>query len=243
MRNDSKKMKLYGVGIGPGDPKLLTLRAKEILDGVSTIFVPKAKDGEASCARSILSKVIKKPKKYVELVFPMTKDKKKLSRSWQAAAKKVAQTIVKEKNAAFVTIGDPFVYSTYIYLLNALQKEYPNIESETIPGITSFCAASCVSGIPLVKQNEKLAVLPVGRDMAVIEKVLKEFDTVVLMKVGSKLNEVVALLNEMHLIRNAVLVSHAGLKDQRIIHNLNSLKDKKAAYLSVIIVKKKGLEW
>ncbi|MDP1853906.1 MAG: precorrin-2 C(20)-methyltransferase [Candidatus Omnitrophota bacterium] len=233
--------KLYGIGIGPGDPKLLTLRAKEILDSVKTIFVPKARDGEASCARSILNRVIKKPKKYIELVFPMTKDKQKLNLSWQAAAKKVAQTIAKERDAAFVTIGDPFVYSTYIYLLNAMQAQYPNIESETIPGITSFCAASCASGIPLVKQNEKLAVLPVGRDMAVIEKTLKEFDTVVLMKVGAKLGKVIKLLKKLNLIDNSVLVSRVGHPDERIIKDVSSLKDDKLGYLSVMIIRRQNI--
>ncbi|MEK6714517.1 MAG: precorrin-2 C(20)-methyltransferase [Candidatus Omnitrophota bacterium] len=239
MRNDHKKMKLYGVGVGPGDPKLLTLRAKKILDSVHTIFVPKAKDAEASCARSILSKVIKKPKKYVELVFPMTKDRKKLNLSWQTAAKKVAQTILREKSAAFVTIGDPFVYSTYIYLLEALKKGYPDIASETIPGITSFCAASCVSGIPLVKQNERLAVLPLGRDMAVIEKTLKEFDTIVLMKVGATLSKITNLLKRLKLIENSVLVSRVGHPDERIIRDIASIEDKRLGYLSVIIVRVK----
>ncbi len=236
---NSQTPKLYGIGIGPGDPKLLTLRAKEVLESVGTVFVPKAKDGEASYARSILNKAVKKTKKYIELVFPMTKDKKKLSLAWKKAADKVAQVIAKEENTAFVTIGDPFVYSTYIYLLEALKNSYPNIESETIPGVTSFNAASCVSGIPLVKQSEKLAVLPVGRDMAVIEKALKEFDTVVLMKVGAKLKKVIKLLKELRLIKNSVLVSRAGHPDEQIIKDVASIRGDKLGYLSVMIVKVK----
>lgn len=236
---NSTNGKLYGIGIGPGDPKLLTLRAKEILDSVHTIFVPKARDGEASCARSILRRVIKRPKKYIELVFPMTKNKQKLALSWQVAARRVAEVIAKEKNTAFVTIGDPFVYSTYIYLLEALNRNYPDITCETIPGITSFNAASCVSGIPLVKQNEKLAVLPVGRDMEIIEKTLKTFDTVVLMKVGAKLKKIINLLEKLKLINKSVLVSRVGHPNERIIKNLAAIKDEKLGYLSVIIVKVK----
>lgn len=231
--------KLYGIGIGPGDPKLLSLRAKEILDSVKTIFVPKASDGEASCARAILSKVIKSHKKYIELVFPMTKDKEKLNLSWQAAAQKVAAVIAKEKETAFVTIGDPFVYSTYIYLVEVINKNYPNIKTQTIPGITSYNAASCAAGIPLVKQNEKLAVLPVGRDMAPVEKALKEFDTVVLMKVGAKLRKVINLLKKLKLAENSVLVSRIGHPDERIIKDITSIKDDKLGYLSVMIVKVK----
>lgn len=243
MRDDykinSQTPKLYGIGIGPGNPKLLTLRAKEVLDSVDTIFVPKARDGEASCARSILNKIIKKPKKYVELVFPMTKDKQKLKLSWKNAARKVAEAIAKDGKTAFITIGDPFVYSTYIYLLNAITTEYPYIKIETIPGITSFNAASCVSGIPLVKQSEKLAVLPVSRDMAIIEKTLKIFDTVVLMKVGAKLKKVTKLLKKLNLIDNSVLVSRVGHPDEQIIRDIAAITDDKIGYLSVMIVKVK----
>ncbi|MDP3791974.1 MAG: precorrin-2 C(20)-methyltransferase [Candidatus Omnitrophota bacterium] len=240
MRNDYKKIacRLYGVGIGPGDPKLLTVKAMEILDKVNIIFTPRAKDGERSCARSIVEAAVPGSKNFIELTFPMTKDRKKLKSSWLGAAEKIAKELKKDRIAAFVTIGDPFIYSTYIYLLETLRKNFPDIRVETVPGISAFSAAAASSGLPLVKGNERLAILPVTKNLAGLKKTLKEFDTVVLMKVGSKLDRVICLLKEMKLIKNSVLVSHAGQAGERIVCDLSSLKDKKAGYLSVIIVKR-----
>lgn len=244
MRDDYKKIgsvkgKLYGVGIGPGDPKLLTIKAKEILDKVGIIFVPKANDNEASCARSIIEACVQGKKKYAELTFPMTKNKEILKTYWQNAASRVAFEVRKNKEAAFVTIGDPFIYSTYIYLLKTLRRNFPGIEAQTIPGISSFNAASASAQFPLVEGNERLAVLPVKKNLHGIREVLGEFDTVVLMKVGSKLKKVIRLLKEMDLAKTSFLVSHAGQPEEKIIRGLDSLKDEKLGYLSVIIVKRK----
>lgn len=231
--------KLYGIGIGPGDPKLLTLKAQEILNKVDTIFVPKAADERQSCARSIVEAATLSRKHFVELTFPMTKDKNKLKTYWLHAAKRIAKELKKNKISAFVTIGDPFIYSTYIYLLETLRKNFPNIESETIPGISSFNAAAASSGLPLVKGDEKLAILPVTKNLKGLREALKEFDTVVLMKVGAKLKSVIRLLKEMKLIKNSVLVSRAGQAGEKIISDLSSLNNRKLGYLSVILVKRK----
>ncbi len=107
-----------------------------------------------------------------------------------------------------------------------------------MPGISAFNAASSRVGLPLVKGNEKFAVIPVTRDLAGIEEALEQFDTVVLMKVGSKIRKIVFLLKKLGLIRNAVLISRVGHKDEKRIYDLASLRNKKAGYLSVILVRK-----
>ncbi len=241
MRDADKKIsgKFYGVGIGPGDPKLLTLRAAEILNEVDTVFVPMASDGGRSCARSIVEGATSGRKHFVELTFPMTKDKAILSRYWLRAAGRIADELKNKRSAAFVTIGDPFIYSTYIYLLETLRKNFPNIKAETIPGITAFNAAAAAGELPLVKGDETLAVVPVTKNFKGLRKILKGFDTVVLMKVGSKLESVIRLLKEMKLAKSSILVSHAGQANEKIIRGLSSLKDKRLGYLSVIIVKRK----
>jgi len=230
--------KLYGIGIGPGDPKLLTLRAKEILEEVDTIFSPKASEEGTSIARSIIEAGTSKPKEFVELTFPMTKDEMVLKIYWQRAAGKIAKAISKGKQVAFVTIGDPFIYSTYIYLLKALRQNFPNIEVETIPGISAFNAAASRAEVPLVEGDERLAILPVTRDLRGLREAFKEFDTIVLMKVGSKLDKIVALLKELDLLRSSVLVSRVGCPEEKIIRDFHSLKKgERRGYLSVIIVK------
>ncbi len=251
MRNDHNKVtgkpphqnfwcggKLYGVGIGPGDPKLLTIRAKEILNTVDIIFVPKAKDDGRSCARSIVESITSKPKRFIELTFPMTTDKKKLESHWLGAARRIVKELKMKRTAAFVTIGDPFIYSTYIYLLETLRNNFPGVIVETVPGVTSFNAAAASCGLPLLKGNQRLAILPVTMGLKDLRLMLKKFDTVVLMKIGSRLGKVIRLLKRAGLIKNSILVSHAGQAGEKIVRDLSSLKAERAGYLSVIIVKK-----
>ncbi|MGD0919515.1 MAG: precorrin-2 C(20)-methyltransferase [Thermodesulfobacteriota bacterium] len=230
--------KLYGIGIGPGDPKLLTLRAREILDQADVIFCPKGDEDKASWARSIIEATTSAPKEFIELPFPMTRNKRRLEVYWQKAARRIAQEIANGKQGAFITLGDPFIYSTYIYLARTLRKKFPEIEVETIPGISAFNAAAARAEIPLVEGDERLAILPVRKDLRGLREAFHAFDTVVLMKVGSKLDKVMALLAELDLLKQSVLVSRLGQPGEKMIHDLSSLKKiKKEGYLSVIIVK------
>lgn len=233
--------RLYGIGIGPGDPKLLTLKAKEILDRVDLVFCPKGDEGSTSWARSIVQSTTAAPKKFVELTFPMTRDKEVLRAYWQKAAERIAAEMAKGKEGAFITLGDPFIYSTYIYLLKTLRRDFPHIEVETIPGITAFNAAAARAQVPLVQGEERLAVLPVTKTLKGLREAFAVFDTVILMKVGSKLDRVIPLLKELNLLKSSVLISRLGHPEERIISDLSSLKgDNREGYLSVIIVKVPG---
>lgn len=235
---EEKAGKLYGMGIGPGDPSLITLKAKEILNRVDIIFVPKGSEDKASCARSIVEAVASGKKNFVELTFPMTKNESLLNRYWGNAAKRIKGELKKGKEVAFVTIGDPLIYSTYIYLLKTLRRDFPDINVETIPGISAFNAAASRVNFSLTQGDEKLAVVPVRKDLRGIREALAEFDTVVLMKVGSKLDKLISLLKELHLLRQSVLISRVGQQGEKIIYGLADLPDKKIGYLSVILVKR-----
>jgi precorrin-2/cobalt-factor-2 C20-methyltransferase len=230
--------KFYGVGLGPGDPKLLTIKAKEVLRKVNTIFVPISEKDKTSWAQSIVEAVIEEPKEIIKLIFPMTKNKNVLLNYWQSAAYEIAKRINEGKEVAFVTIGDPFIYSTYNYLLKALREYLPNIHPETIPGVSSFSAAASKVGVPLVEGEGRLAILPAGEDLNRSKWIFDEFDTVVLMKIGSKLNKVVKFLDKLGYLKHSTLVSHVGCANEQVIEDLSNLEDKRAGYLSVIIVRK-----
>ncbi len=233
--------KLYGVGIGPGDPKLLTLKAKEILEKVDLIFCPKGDEDKISWARSIIEATTSSPKEFVELTFPMSRNEKVLKAYWRKAARRIAEAVSKGKEAAFITLGDPFIYSTYIYLLRTLHQDFPSIEVETIPGISAFNAAAARAQVPLLQGDEKLAILPVREDLKGLREAFEAFDTVILMKVGSKLDKVMALLEELDLLKHSVLVSRLGQPGEKMIHDLSSLNPvQREGYLSVIIVKNPG---
>ncbi|HCD38992.1 MAG TPA: precorrin-2 C(20)-methyltransferase, partial [Candidatus Omnitrophica bacterium] len=133
-----------------------------------------------------------------------------------------------------------FIYSTYIYLLRIIKQDYPKIEVETIPGISAFNAAASRAGFSLLEGKEKMAVLPVNETMDGIEDALKDFDTVVLMKVGAKLQKVIRLLKQKGLAKNAVLISRVGHPNEKIIRNIANIKDKELGKISVILVKTKA---
>jgi len=229
--------RLYGIGIGPGDPKLLTLKAKEVIDRADVIFCPKGDEEGTSWARSIIETTASR-KEFIDLPFPMTRNRKVLKTCWEKAAQRIAGEIARGKTVAFVTLGDPLIYSTYIYLLGTLRQNFPDIEVETIPGISAFNAAAARAQIPLVQGDERMAILPVRKDLRGLREALNIFETVILMKVGSKLDKVLALLSELDLLKHSVLVSRLGQSRERMIHNLSSLKKaEREGYLSVIIVK------
>ncbi len=233
-----KSGKLFGIGIGPGDPKLITLKAKEALEGADIIFTPEARAGEGSLARSIIQDIITAEKKIVTLAFPMTRDEKKLQTHWESAAFKIAREISQGKTACFITLGDPFIYSTYVYLLKEIKTHFPKIQTETIPGISSFSAASARAQLPLIKKDENLIILPANSNFERIEKALEEFNTIILMKIGSKLKEVLDILKKHRLLKNSTLFSRVGMPNETIVRNLNVRTSEKLGYLSLIIVKK-----
>lgn len=237
--SSSQAPKLYGIGLGPGDPGLVTLKAKEMLDRVDIVFAPKSSDDAVSLAAEIVEAVTEKRKNLIELTFPMTRDENVLNKYWMNAARTIARHIRSGKEAAFVTIGDPSIYSTYGYLSRILSHNFKDIVVETIPGISAFNAASCRVQLPLAEGREKLAVVPVAGDLEGVRRALIEFDTIALMKVGAKLGKVTRLLKELGLIDKAILISRVGHKNEKVIRGLSGLRDKKAGYLSVILVRKK----
>ncbi len=229
----------YGIGLGPGDPNLLTMKAIQTIQRVDRIFVPKSDTKEDSLALEIVKEYVKE-KRVIEQVYPMTKDKSILNAAWLRAAEEVYAEVSKGHDVAYLTLGDPMTFSTYIYLLHHLNTMLPSHVIHTIPGITSYNAAACMANYPLLTGDERLAVIPVPRDIAELRPVLETFDTVVMMKVAKKLDEVIQLIEEMNLSENALFASYIGQKDAYLTCDLVSLKGSGRGYMSVLIVKRGG---
>ncbi|MCF6149037.1 MAG: precorrin-2 C(20)-methyltransferase [Candidatus Kuenenia sp.] len=227
----------YGIGLGPGDPELLTVKAVKTIRNADCIFVPKSDTKEESLALQIVGDYVKQ-KRIVTQTYPMTKDKNTLVTAWKKSAEEVSVEVSKGHDVAYLTLGDPMTFSTYIYLLCQLDSLLPKEAIHTIPGITSYNAAACFGNFPLLTGDEKLAVVPVPTDVMTLKPVLESFDTVVLMKVAKKLDEVIQLLNDMGLTENGLFASYIGQKDAYITCDLLSLKGSGRGYMSVMIVKK-----
>ncbi len=227
----------YGIGVGPGDSELITLKALRIIKSVDCIFAPRADSKGSSLALDIVSDVCE-GKRVVEQVYPMVKDKSQLETAWLASANEIKRELDAGNSVAYLTIGDPLTFSTYCYLLQQLSRIIPSQKIHTIPGITSYNAAASLANFSLIEQSEKLAIIPVSSNIDELRSVLNSFDTVILMKVAKKLDEVIELLEDMDLVDNLLFASYIGHENEFITRDLLSLKGAGKGYLSIIIVRK-----
>lgn len=231
--------KIFAIGVGPGDPELLTRKAERILREVPVICAPTAVQGDASYALSIVEQFLDRSRQEVIVqVFPMRKDQAGLGEFWEEAAAEVAERVREGKDVAFITIGDPFLYSTFLYIYRIFRDKYPDIPVEVVPGISSINAAAVAAGVPLGMASERIAIIPASFEEKDLARTLQEFDTVVLMKVSRVFDAVYALLQELGLERNGVYISRVGSQEEEVVFDLASLVGKKLDYLSLLIVKK-----
>jgi len=229
---------LYGVGVGPGDSELVTVKGSRIIAKCPNLFAPKARSKSQSVALAIVAPYVTGSSVIHELIFPMVSDKAELKEKWDEAAEKIATVLRKGEDACFITLGDPLLYSTYIYLLRSLKQIMPQAEVVTVPGITAFCTVAALANFPVGEGSQSVTIVPAAEDLTSVREAIFNGGTVILMKVGKKLPGVIELLEEAGVIENAVFVAHAGMDNQIIETNLLNLKgaDEEAGYLSTILV-------
>jgi precorrin-2/cobalt-factor-2 C20-methyltransferase len=241
--------KFYGVGVGPGDPELITLKALNVLKKADIIFAPKAKMKGDSLAREIVEKALNEKlvpgwcnqeKDIMEIEFPMTKDVEELKKRYLNSAGIILEKIKEGKDAAYLTIGDPLLYSTYIYLVSALKELSPDLKIETIPGIPAYSAVAARLDYSLAEKDERICISPVPEDMEDLREIITKNDTTVIMKVAKRLPQVINLLNEMNLLQYSIFGSHVGMDGERLINGAKEpfIVSEKEGYLSTIIVRK-----
>ena len=226
----------YGIGVGPGDPDLLTVKAIKAIKEVDFVIAPKTEKKEGSVALSIAQPYLKSDVEIIYQVFPMVKDFAESPEVFIENKNEILSMLHQGKNGAFLTIGDPMFYSTYIYIFDLLSAE--NIKIETIPGVPAFLAIASKIGRPVAFGNDILTIIPATAEMNDIESALETSNTSVLMKVYKNFEEVVDTLENHKMNQEAVLVSRCGLPDEKIINDITSHKQEKLNYLSTIITRK-----
>lgn len=234
--------RFYGIGVGPGDPELLTQRAVRLLKTVPNIFTPQGKGGGEGVALSIIKSVIHETTSIVNLHLPMTQDEERLQTAWRTAAMQVYEVLVQGQDAAFVTIGDCLLFSTYGYLLKSLIEINPEISVESVPGITSFSACASRVNLPLAEGEESLLIVPALREPEELKPLLRQFPNLVLMKVASRFDEIYKVLEEENRLDSSVFIARCGNPEEKIEHDLSQLVGKKLDYLSLLLVKGKGVK-
>lgn len=189
-------MKLFCVGCGPGDPELLTVKAVNLIKGAEVIFAPTAREGKPSIALSVVEQYIDKSTKTASLIFPMVKDRESLKDYWQRNADKIASEVRSGKKVIYLTVGDPALYSTWIYIHRELKKRHPDIEIEVIPGVASIFAIANKAKISLAEGDEIIAVVPACYDLERVKKTAGACDTVVFLKDGRYFDNVIEMLGQ-----------------------------------------------
>lgn len=231
--------RIYAVGVGPGDPELITRKAERIIRQTPVICTPTGNADASSYALSIVEHLLDRGRQEIMVkVFPMLKKGAELEAAWVETAHEVITRIDRGQDVAFITIGDPCLYSTFLYLYRIIREQRADIAVEIIPGISSINAAAAAAGIPLGIAGERVAILPATYENDYLRQTLSEFDTIVLMKVSRIFDRVYQLLCEAGFDKNSVFIRRVGSADQEVVFDLSTLVGKELDYLSLLIVRK-----
>lgn len=240
--------KLTAVGLGPGDPELITLKGLHAIEAADLVFVPRSQEGEQSLALRIAEPWLRLDRQQiVELTLPMTRYKAELISAWQAAAEQIAQAFAglaepDKGRGVYLLLGDPLLYGTFVYIWNELAARYPHLEIEIIPGVTSFAAAAARARFPLSATSDRVAILPASHetDAAELRRLLADHDTVILLKVGAVLPQLLTALEEMDLLDSALYAERVGMAEERVAlgSEIRALFNQQRSYLSLLIVKR-----
>lgn len=228
--------RLYGLGVGPGATDLLTVRAHRLLSRVPVVVYPACKPGASSYAWRIVREVVPADCRVLAQVFPMSRDWGSLVPVWRANALQIAAELREGRDVAFVTEGDPMLFSTFLHVRELLLQEVPEAEVEIVPGLPALSAAAALTGIPLGQGDQRLAIVPATWHADRLREVLLGWDVVVLMKVARVLPQVIDVLRETGRLPHAALVSRGTAEQQIVTRDLERFRDRRLNYLTLVLV-------
>lgn len=224
---------LYGVGIGPGDPELLTLKAVRIIDQCPVIAAPQTESGARLALDIVTGAVDVKDKRILPLCFAMSRDKELMKKNHQKAAQDVIGELEKGNNVAMLNLGDVSIYSTFSYIKAYVQAA--GYQTVMIPGVPSFCAVAAVLDENLTpKMDTPLHIVPAG--FAEMSEALKLPGTKVIMKAGKPLAQIKNVLKKEGLYEKTSLVQNCGLPDEKVAHGLDEA-DENGGYFTTMVVR------
>ncbi len=234
-------MKISIVGVGPGDPSLLTLAAVDAIKKSTLVAYPTSNHTGNSISADIASAWISDDKKRLPIHLPMVTDLNTLQKAWRNACNQLMKAVYKGENVVFLTQGDSSLFSTGSYIYMEIKNNYPDCLIEIIPGVNSFSAAAALGGVPLACQREQLLILPVPENPEHLKKILNDSfvanQTLVLIKVGQKWDWIRLLLHEMNLLSSSLFAQRLGFDDQQVLRASEVPKGIKP-YFSLLIIRK-----
>jgi len=229
----------WGVGVGPGPAGYLPVAALDALQNADLIYAPRARGVNASVALQCLAGVPIDASKLRDIEFNMDPDRSVLTEHYAQLADGIAEQLRAGRNVAYLTIGDTLTYSTYGYVLAALQVRLPDLRQRTFPGITSYAAAASALSWPLGEGKERVLILPCPETADELRHEIATHDIVVLMKIGVRLPWVLALLREMDIARHCAFARRIGLSGEMLANGLESLDAEEAmGYLATMLIRR-----
>ena len=236
---------LIGIGVGPGDPDLLTVKAVKAIQNADVIMCPASKEDRPSIALSVISSLIDKSKnqEIVKLIFPMTKDRDVLVKTWKNNAKIMAEKVLTGKNVVYITVGDPYLYSTWIYMHREIEENHPDMKISVIPGIVSLFTFASKVGVSIAEGAEKVSIIPSCYDLSTVKEIAKNSETMVFLKDGRYFDQVIDLLRDSGFPQDSVFAIGQDLgTEHEVIRKmkLGEVNDKTLTtkYFSILVVKR-----
>ena len=236
---------LTGIGVGPGDPDLLTVKAVKAIQNADTIMCPASAEDRPSIALSVVDSLIDKSKnqEIVKLIFPMTKDKDILERHWKENSKIMAEKVLLGNNVVYLTVGDPYLYSTWIYMHREISQNHPTMKITVIPGIVSMFTFASKVGVSIAEGAEKVAIIPSCYDLSSVKEIAKNSEVLVFLKDGRYFDQVIELVRESGFPDDSIFAIGQDLgTDKEIIRKLrlgdvndDTLTTK---YFSILVIKR-----
>ena len=228
---------LYGIGVGPGDPELLTIKAAGILGRVDVILAASSTKNDDSLALDIARPHLKPDARVIRLGFPMSRDEETLKSAWMENARLVLSELEAGHDAAFLTLGDPLLYSTFAYLLRTLRTLAPDQAVTVVPGITSFQAVAAATRTVLAESDQNLLILPGIREAGDLRKSLEGADNAVILKAYTNFSAIREELRTFPTPAHCVFASKMGMKEQFVTRSLDEAPDN-PTYLSLMLLTK-----
>ena len=232
---------LYGIGVGPGDPDLITMKAVKAMQKADVIFTACSCKNPFSLAVEIAQAHVPEHAEVRHLGFPMTKDKAVMAKAWKENAKEIVAVLDEGKNVAFLTLGDPMTYSTFGYIAWEMKRDYPDYEMVTIPGITSYQASAARISTPLVEGEESLLLTSGAYGGAHLRRVAGDVENMVLLKAYKNVEDIADALQENGLMAGSCAVKKCGREGEEVFENVDDLRNVDPDYWTLVIAKKRSL--
>jgi len=236
---NNSKGSFYGVGVGPGDPELLTIKAHRTLQNVAVICFTQLDDGKESYALSVVRGILEaSDPAFLAITIPSDDDTSVSPHTWADAAKEIARHLGQGGDVAFITEGDPMLYSEFFQVLESVKTVVPDLEVEVIPGVSSVMAAAASSGMPLVTHGQRLTILPKVYGIDDLMEAIANSDTTVLMEVDRDLLQALASREKLGLSGKATYVRQASTSRENVVDDISKLSAEDLDYFSLLIIRR-----